>query len=64
MFIIAVLNYIKEITGKYTTRKQLSSLDPSRYDDIAMSSENIRNEVAKGKVHYLLLELFTFKGRS
>lgn len=63
MLIISVLSYIQEIIEKYMTRKQLSRLEPSRYADIAMSSEDIREESSKGKVHYLLFELLTFKGR-
>jgi len=58
---IALLEHIQKHLKKFITRRQLSKLDVSRYDDINMTLDEILQEKAKGNIKCLTVDLFTMK---
>lgn len=57
MLIIALFDHIQKSFEKFVTRRQLSELDVSRYEDIHMTLDDIHQEIAKGNIGRLTIDI-------
>jgi len=61
MLTIALLKHIQKNIQKFATRRQLMALDVSRYEDLDMTRDEIRQEKAKATIMRLAVDLLTLK---